>query len=209
MKQCKICKQYKELTEFAKNKQQKDGFNIYCKPCVCEKYSNVWYQNNKEHHNEQCRRRVVKDPEKRKQVSSKWYKKNKDIVIAKQKAYQNKKYKTDQLYALRTSIGATIRSAIMYKGLEYSTQKPRTHELIGCSYVELKLYLESKFEDWMSWDNRGKYNGQPNYGWDVDHIIPISSATNVEEFYKLCHYTNLQPLCSYQNRNIKRNKLPN
>ena len=68
-----------------------------------------------------------------------------------------------------------------------------------------KLYLENKFEPWMNWDNRGLYNGEFNYGWDIDHIIPISSAESEEDLIHLNHYTNLQPLCSKVNRDIKRN----
>jgi hypothetical protein len=52
----------------------------------------------------------------------------------------------------------------------------------------------------MTWDNRGLYNGQKNYGWDVDHIIPKSTAKTKEEVIKLNHYTNLRPRCSYLNR---------
>jgi hypothetical protein len=51
------------------------------------------------------------------------------------------------------------------------------------------------------------YNKELNYGWDIDHIIPVSSATSEEEVIKLNHYTNLQPLCSKINRNIKKDKL--
>lgn len=61
-------------------------------------------------------------------------------------------------------------------------------------------------ENWMTLDNYGKYNGKLNYGWDIDHIKPLSSASSEEELIKLCHYTNLRPLCSHTNRNIKRNK---
>ena len=56
----------------------------------------------------------------------------------------------------------------------------------------------------MNWDNHGLYNGEINYGWDIDHIVPLSSATSVDELYKLNHYTNLQPMCSYTNRYIKK-----
>ena len=58
----------------------------------------------------------------------------------------------------------------------------------------------------MTWDNYGKYNGELNYGWDIDHKIPISSAKSEEEIILLNHYTNLQPLCSKINRHIKTNK---
>ena len=63
------------------------------------------------------------------------------------------------------------------------------------------------FEEWMNWENKGLYNGELKYGWDIDHRIPISSATSEEEMIKLNHYTNLQPLCSYTNRYIKRDHL--
>ena len=55
----------------------------------------------------------------------------------------------------------------------------------------------------MSWDNYGKYNGEFNYGWDIDHIKPISSAKTKEEIIKLNHYTNLRPLCSKENLDKK------
>jgi hypothetical protein len=57
----------------------------------------------------------------------------------------------------------------------------------------------------MNWDNRGLYNGTPEYGWDIDHMIPSCSAKTEEELIQLNHYSNLQPLCSYINRDIKRN----
>jgi len=59
----------------------------------------------------------------------------------------------------------------------------------------------------MSWDNYGLYNGELNYGWDIDHIVPLSSVKTKDELLQLFHHTNLQPLCSKVNRNIKRNKL--
>ena len=80
----------------------------------------------------------------------------------------------------------------------------KTTEIIGCSFQELKLYLESKWLDWMNWDNYGKYNGKFNYGWDIDHIIPLSSVNSEKELLTLLHYTNIQPLCSHINRDIKK-----
>ena len=86
------------------------------------------------------------------------------------------------------------------------SKNSKSEEIIGCSFIEFKKYLESRFESWMCWYNYGKYNGELNYGWDMDHIIPISSASSVEEIIKLNHFTNIQPLCSYTNRYIKKDK---
>ena len=83
----------------------------------------------------------------------------------------------------------------------------KTEIIVGCSFEELKLYLESKFETWMNWDNYGLYNGKLNYGWDIDHIIPLCSALKEEDVIKLNHYTNLQPLCSKVNRDIKHSNI--
>ena len=51
------------------------------------------------------------------------------------------------------------------------------------------------------------YTGEINIGWDIDHIVPLSSAKTEEDLIKLNHYTNLQPLCSQTNRYIKRDKI--
>ena len=72
----------------------------------------------------------------------------------------------------------------------------------------IKLYgiytKNAILNDRMTWENRGLYNGEFNYGWDIDHIIPLSSAETEEDIIKLNHYTNLQPLCSKINRDIKK-----
>ena len=98
---------------------------------------------------------------------------------------------------IKTLIGHTFRFNRIRK-------LSKTEIILGCSYEEFKTHLETKFEPWMNWDNRGLYNGELNYGWDIDHIIPISLASTEEEIIKLNHYSNLQPLCSKINRDIKR-----
>ena len=105
---------------------------------------------------------------------------------------------------MKNSIGNSLRNN-GFKKLS------RTEQILGCSYEQLKEYLESKFEDWMNWDNQGNPKDgifEINKSWDIDHIIPISSAKDEIELFKLNHYSNLQPLCSYTNRFIKRNKNP-
>ena len=108
---------------------------------------------------------------------------------------------TDPLFKLRCSMTNMVYSSLKRKGY---TKKSHTYEIIGCSYEFLLGYLEAKFENWMNWDKYGLYNGELNYGFDIDHIIPLSSAKNEDELLRLNHYSNLQPLCSKINRDIKK-----
>ena len=133
----------------------------------------------------------------------KWRENNKEQT----RAYQKNKRKTDPLYRLKSNLKTTILMAL--KKSNYP-KRSHTEQILGCSYQFLKEYLESKFESWMNWENKGNWNGYPtciNTHWDIDHIIPLSSAKDEFELLKLCHYTNLQPLCSYHNRYIKRNNV--
>ena len=133
-----------------------------------------------------------------------YYNLNKDKINIQKRILLNEKYKNNNLYRITTNIRNLISRVIKNKGFykSFSSEK-----ILGCSYEEFKLYLESKFEDFMTWDNYGLYNGELNHGWDIDHIIPISTAKSEEDAIRLNHYTNLQPLCSYTNRVIKRNNL--
>ena len=113
----------------------------------------------------------------------------------------NNKRKTDNIFWIKSRLRINLITSLGRFGF---SKKSKTHEILGCSYEEFKLYLESKFESWMTWDNRGLYNGELNYGWDIDHIIPISSSKTENEIIRLSHFTNLQPLCSKINRDIKK-----
>jgi hypothetical protein len=74
-----------------------------------------------------------------------------------------------------------------------SNKPTNTENLLGCTYIEAKLHIESLFKPGMTWDNHSLH------GWHIDHIIPISSAKTQDELVKLCHYTNLQPLWAKDN----------
>ncbi len=123
----------------------------------------------------------------------------------RQREYNQKKQrlKTDALFKLKCNIRTIVRASLK-RG--FTKKSKKTEEIIGCSFHELKQHFESRFEPWMNWENYGRYNGELNYGWDIDHIIPLRTAKTEEELISLNHYTNLQPLCGYTNRHIKRGK---
>lgn len=126
----------------------------------------------------------------------------KEIYKEYQRRYKKERRKKDSLFNLTCRMRSIINESLRRNKF---TKKSNTQKIIGCEFLELKNYIESKWETWMNWENYGSYNGNLDYGWDVDHITPLSSAKNEEELLKLFHYTNLQPLCSKINRDVKRN----
>ena len=167
---CSKCGIEKEVCEFNKRKNRK-GEEVLRGFCkTC--HSSISTKFNKQ------------NPEKYKVYRNNWYKKNSKNLIKKLKHRRN----TDLLYKLRIGVRTRIKIA-----LKNNSKRGRTIELIGIDIVGLKNYLETKFTDGMTWENYGLY------GWHIDHIIPLSSAKNEDEFTKLCHYTNLQPLWTEDN----------
>lgn len=156
---------------------------------------------------------------KRKEYEKEYYQKNKEKILEQSKQYfkdnqkikqekNNQRYRerrnNDPVFKLRGNIRRGILGMMKRNGF---VKKNKTQEILGCTFEEFKIYLESKFESWMNWDNHGKYNGELNFGWDIDHIIPQSTAITEEELLKLNHYSNFQPLCSKINRDIKRGSI--
>ena len=132
-----------------------------------------------------------------------WAKNNIDKVKLANSKYHKNKISNDILYKLKHYLGNVIRGVIR-KG-KY-VKKNKTIDILGCTYEDFRLYIEHQFESWMNWDNYGNVceTLEPNCSWDLDHILPVSLANTEEEVYLLNHWSNFQPLCSFKNRNIKR-----
>jgi len=81
------------------------------------------------------------------------------------------------------------------EALRRNSKAGHTRELLGCSIQELKLYLESKFQPGMTWENHG------TFGWHIDHVKPCASfdLSDAREQEKCFHYTNMQPLWAKEN----------
>ena len=206
VKICIVCEKEKELNEFDKKEKSLDGHRNQCKKCLYVK-RNERFQLLSDEEKEQIRIR-------KNELKRKYWKNNIEdpefkLRQKKRRRENHLKRMEEPLYKLKVSFSRRLNKLLKRVECDRSTNKPYYLDKLGCSFEEFKIYLESKFEDWMTWENYGKYNGELNYGWDIDHIIPLSKAITENEIYNLSHYMNLQPLCSRTNRDIKKDKIEN
>lgn len=164
----------------------------------------LYKQENKEILNEKRRIKYKENREAILEKRKEYTKLNNDKIKATTRKYLNDKYKNDTLFKIKVTCRNLIRKSINKKGY---IKNSKTETILGCTFEEFKNHIESLWQPWMNWDNYGLYNGELNYGWDIDHITPLVTATNEEELLKLNHFNNLQPLCSKVNRDIKRDNL--
>ena len=154
-------------------------------------------------HKEEYKEKYINDLENRQEKNRKYSKTNR----VKINNHLRNKYKENNLFKISQVARTLISQSFRKNGF---TKRSRSYQILGCSFENFKIYIENKFESWMTWENHGNWGGIPeniNVSWDLDHVVPIASATTEEEIIQLNHYTNFQPLCSYINRYIKRDNI--
>ncbi len=216
MKTCTKCNKDKDFNDFPKRENRcKECRNTHYKIFKENKkeelreYRKKYREENKEVLKEKRTKYYIENSETLKEKSSKFREENRELVNKNKREYYRKsenrekvnyyiKNKRDNDYLFKTS--SNIRSLIRKSIKEGNyTKKCKTYEILGCSFEEFKLYIETKFENWMNWDNHGTYSDEYNITWQFDHIIPISIAETEDDIIKLNYYTNFQPLCSKKN----------
>jgi len=196
---CSKCGDTQDLCFFQKDKSKKDGYRPDCKSCR-KQYSDLNYFRFKERHSN-YKKKVrktnpekfaerekiyrINNPDKVKLRRKTYYENNKE----KQFKYVRERIKTDPVFKLVNNMRRRISIFLSLNGI---TKKNKTFDIVGCSPEFLKEYLEQKFTEGMSWELMGRHI-------HIDHIIPLSSVNTEDEVYKLCHYTNLQPLWAEDN----------
>lgn len=110
------------------------------------------------------------------------------------KSEYHRRYETEPQFRLKEMMRRR------FKKIAIGTGKPsaRMLDLIGCAQDEFRRWIESQWEDWMSWENTGK---SAKGNWQIDHIIPCSWFDHEkQEDLEVCwHYLNLRPLCAVEN----------
>ena len=173
-----------------------------CKECI-KVYKKEYYLKNKDNIKDKSKKHYSINKENKLIYQKEYNSINKEEINKKRNIYYKEKRK-DGIFRLKHNIKSLIKNSINRNGYKKNSN---TNIILGCSYEEFISHIESLFKDWMTWENYGRYNGDFDYGWDIDHIIPISSIKTELDLLELNNHKNLQPLCSKINRDIKRNKI--
>jgi hypothetical protein len=197
IKVCSKCKKKKSLQEFYNCSNSKTRKRSVC--IICTK---LYYLL----HKEQILKRSKKYYIKNKKKIKVYYLRNKErFNRRKRKFYRKHKEKILKSYKERIKTNLNFRIAERLRGrlnkaIKQKSKKGSAIKDLGCSIEEFKKYIESKFQEGMSWENWGK--------WHLDHIIPLSKVnlSNRKQLLKVLIYTNYQPLWKEENLS-KGNKL--
>jgi hypothetical protein len=127
-------------------------------------------------------------PEKLAAKKARWAKK----YIAERRVYSKQRYATSSHIRL-----VSLHRSKLNRALSEPNPSCRLSKDLGCTFRELRIYIESKFAEGMTWGNRGNGAGQ----WSIDHIMPMSAFNMEDRQHHLlaCHYGNLQPLWHVEN----------
>jgi hypothetical protein len=118
-----------------------------------------------------------------------WTSNNKTRIQERSKKYIQSRWKQYRQDKSQEYINELFKNGIRRYILD---KKGKSYEeILGAPYEEVKAYLEKQFLQNMKWSNHGD--------WHIDHKIPLSSAKTEEDFLKLNHFSNLQPLWAKDN----------
>jgi hypothetical protein len=187
---CCKCGQTLLIEQFHKHKREKDGHHAECKMC-----GKIYVNKNKERISKRVREYNTqpKIKEKRRTYKKKYKRENKESLKTKNREYKKKIRKENVEIRVMNSVSNMIRCYIKKGGGNKNGLK-----IIDClpyTIEELKIHLESQFQNEMAWNNWGE--------WHIDHIIPQSKllydSINHPNFQKCWALNNLQPLWAVDN----------
>ena len=145
--------------------------------------SKDYYKKNSISLKEKSRDYYLTHKDERKKKCNDYYIKNKEKIIKRTVLREKNKINTSMVFLLKKRIKSRLKMAIKSN---YKTGM--AIDSLGCSIEHLKTHLELKFTEGMTWNNYGE--------WEIDHVIPLCSIdpTDYSDIFRVCHYTNLQPL---------------
>lgn len=164
-------------TEYAKSNEEKTMA-----------YQAVYRSDNKEELRKYFKEYAQENSETKVANAKKWWEENRERALESRRILRQ----SNPSYAIRLNLSSRLSTLLS----KIDTIKSDSMiVIIGCDVPCLKIHLESKFRDGMSWENYGSH-------WEVDHIKPCSSfdLSNPSQQMICFKWDNLQPLTVVENR---------
>jgi hypothetical protein len=200
LKKCACCGKKLPLEDFPLRKSSRDGRKSYCIVCYREKALVVSRKPETiEKKKERESTREFLDNLRVYRQTSEVYQTNlaKYRETPQYKQYQ-KEYNSREDRKLRHNLSTRVWAGLTTQD---TVKQHEFDEYSGCTFHELKIYIESLWTMGMSWDNYGRGKNK----WHVDHIIPCAyfNLKDDKEEKRCFHYSNLQPL--WEPENLRKN----
>lgn len=128
-----------------------------------------------------------------------------ELTNEQNRTNRKKRRKTDIQFRLAASFRKQFGEWVKKRGGRRTSSYTK---MIGCTFAELQQWIESHFEDGMTWDNQGMID-RNRRTWQIDHHYPVSRFNLLDpKHQKICfHYTNLYPMWARDNV-VKRDQIP-
>ena len=220
LKECRICENYKELSEFHKKKGAKDGHRNECKECVKKiqkKYKEA--PGFKEKRIEYDKKRYEEKREEILERKKEYHIENRDKILSDKKVYRKinkdkiknyldkyreehreeareyiKKYKVEnreKYYKYRNDNPHIIAwRSILYSTLKRLNTKKQHSTIDELGYSAMDLKVH--IESQFKPGMTWENHGE----WHIDHIRPVISFDSITDIKVVCALDNLQPLWS-------------
>ena len=173
----------------------------YYYPIVRKRYyENI--KNNEEFkikNSEQYKKWRTENRDKVSEKNKNWREKNKEEHLKRKREAYNNRIQEDPLFTMHEKIRGLIKGSFKRGKAEWK-KNSKTQIILGCSIEEFIKMILDKCPEGVGIKDFGQF------GYHLDHIIPISIATSEEEIIKLNHYSNFQPLW-WENNLSKSNKI--
>lgn len=180
---CSKCGFVGTESDFHRDKSKAKGFVSHCKVCACTE------RNARNATPEARAKRAVYDAIPEVRAKRAVYDATPE-VRARKEAYRANRYANDINFRLTRCLRSRFRIAI-HHGLKTGSSVKN----LECSINDFRLYIESKWQPGMSWENWSLR------GWHIDHIRPLASfnLSDPEQVKLAVHFSNLQPLWARDN----------
>ncbi len=142
------------------------------------------------------RKSRLRDPEKARQRNRQKHERHKEKRNAYSRAYSKRNREQLNAYQRRWLKNAPLSSKVghilrcrLRSAIKNRQKAGSAISDLGCSIDEFINFISTQFRSGMNWNNWGVV-------WELDHIMPVAlfDLSKREQFVRVCHYTNLQPL---------------